>query len=57
VAINNLTVKLYDISSLANHDFGALDSFAKSTKSSFPNPLGQIHLAKSSLPDTFKMTI
>ena len=50
-------MKSHDIRSLANHDFGLLDSFAKSTKSSLPNPLGQIHLAKSSLPDTFKMAI
>ena len=47
----NLTRKYQDISSLANHDFGLLDSFVKSTKSSLPNPLGQIHLAKSRLPD------
>lgn len=46
-----------DISILDNHDFGLLDSFAKSTKSSLPNPLGQIHLAKSRLSDTFKTTI
>ena len=36
---------------LHNHDLGLLDSFGKSTKSSLPNTLGQIHLAKSSLPN------
>jgi hypothetical protein len=52
-----LSGKLKYISGLANHDFGLLDSFVKSTKSSLPNPLGQIHLAKSSLPGTFKTAI
>ena len=47
-------IKRRDISSLHNHDLGLLDSFGKSTKSSLPNPLGQIHLAKSSPSDTFK---
>jgi hypothetical protein len=41
----------------SNHDLGLLDSFAKSTKSSLPNPLGQIHLAKSNLQGTFKTAI
>jgi len=35
------------INGLHNHDLIVLDSFGKSTKSSLPNPLGQIHLAKS----------
>ena len=46
--------KYHDFSGLDNHDFGLLDSFPKSTKSSLANPPRQIHLAKSSLPDTFK---
>ena len=36
------------INQLRNHDLSALDSFAKSSKSSLPNPLGEIHPTKSS---------
>ena len=43
--------KCINISILGNHDRGLLDSFTKSTKSSLPNPLGQIHLTKSSRPN------
>lgn len=35
-----------DISILDNHDFGLLDSFAKSTKSSLPNPPRQIQAVR-----------
>ena len=49
--------KCHHFSGLYNHDFGLLDSFGKSTKSSLPNPPGQIHLAKSSPPDTFKTAL
>ena len=49
--------KSHDIRALDNHAFGLLDSFAKSTTSSLPNSLGQIHLAKSSLSVTFKTAV
>ena len=38
---------------LQNHDLVVPDSFGRSTKSSMPNPLGQIHLAKSRPTDRF----
>jgi hypothetical protein len=53
----NLLLKRQDIRGLGNHDLARLDSFAKSTKSGLPNPLGQIHLAKSSLLGTFKTAV
>jgi hypothetical protein len=53
----NFSGKSKYIRALANHDFGLLDSFFKSTKSSLPNPLGEIHLAKSNLPGTSKTAV
>ena len=50
-------IKYQYISYLHDHDLGLLDSFSKSTKSSLPNPPGQIHLAKSSPPNTLKMAV
>ena len=46
--------KHHNISSLGKHDLGVLDSFAESSKSSLPNPLGQIHPARSWLPGSLK---
>ena len=51
----SLSSKRRYISSLHNHDLGMLDSFIKSTKSSLPNALGEIDLAKSSPSDTFNI--
>ena len=43
------------ISGFWNNDLAMLDSLAKSSKSSLPNPLGQIQLAKSRLLDWFSV--
>ena len=46
------------INMLRNHDLAVLDSFAKSTKSSLPNPLGAIciHPTKSSQTEAARLS-